>query len=536
MSQTLYYNGHIYTMEPGDQCRCEAVLVADGRILGAGALAAMEQLADAGVRRVDLEGKTLLPSFIDPHSHLSMLANTLHAVPLGDCTSYRQIVQRLREAVASGNLEPGQWVVGFGYDHNRLEEGRHPTRQVLDQVSSTRPVLITHQSGHMGVANTIALNEGGYTPQTPDPEGGKIGRDYATGELSGYLEENAFITFSSSASGLAPTFAQMLALCEKAQEVYLKHGITTAQEGMVKHQNFTLLRTLAEHGSLKLDLVGYVDLKDEAEIAKENPEYLRQYRNRLKIGGYKIFLDGSPQGKTAWLSAPYEGERDGYCGYPIYKDAEVERFCKIAMGEGMQLLCHCNGDAASQQYLDAFAAAKAALPDKDTCRPVMIHAQTVRPGDQLPRMKELGMMPSYFVAHTYFWGDTHLKNLGQERATRISPAASTLKAGIPFTFHQDTPVLEPDMLRTVWCAVNRISLSGADMGKAERISPLEALKAVTINAAYQYFEEDEKGSIAPGKLANLVILDQDPMEVDPMAICDIRVVETIREGETLYRA
>lgn len=145
-------------------------------------------------------------------------------------------------------------------------------------------------------------------------------------------------------------------------------------------------------------------------------------------------------------------------------------------------------------------------------------------------------MPSYFVAHTYFWGDTHLKNLGQERATRISPAASTLKAGIPFTFHQDTPVLEPDMLRTVWCAVNRISLSGADMGKAERISPLEALKAVTINAAYQYFEEDEKGSIAPGKLANLVILDQDPMEVDPMAICDIRVVETIREGETLYRA
>lgn len=267
-----------------------------------------------------------------------------------------------------------------------------------------------------------------------------------------------------------------------------------------------------------------------------NKDYAKKYHNRLKINGYKLFLDGSPQAKTAWLTQPYEGE-ETYCGYPLYDDEKVKEWILRAVNDDVQLLTHCNGDAASDQLITNYELAlkESTNPNKNNLRPVMIHCQTVR-NDQLDKMKELHMIPSIFVDHTYYWGDIHLKYLGKERGNRISPAKSAFDRGLVVNFHQDSPVIPPNMLQTIWSAVNRITRNGVSIGKEEGISVYDALKALTIHAAYVYSEEDEKGSIAPGKIADLVILDQNPLEIDPLKIRDINILETIKEGKTLYKA
>ena len=316
---------------------------------------------------------------------------------------------------------------------------------------------------------------------------------------------------------------------EQAQDIYLQNGITTAQDGFTKEAEWTLLHCLAGQKRLKLDVVAYPNLPDNRKIALEHPQYCKQYHNRLKIGGYKVFLDGSPQGRTAWMSQPYADASDGYRGYAVHTDEEVRSYMRQALQDHMQILAHCNGDAAAQQMIDAYAAEKTG----EDIRPVMIHAQLVRP-DQLARMGELGMIASFFVAHTYYWGDVHLKNFGEARATAISPVRAAIGNGVVYTFHQDTPVILPNMLETLWCAVNRISKGGYVMGEAQRVSPLEALKGVTLYAAYQYFEENEKGSIRPGKRADFVLLDRDPLQVDPMELRDLRVLATIWGGIVVY--
>lgn len=227
------------------------------------------------------------------------------------------------------------------------------------------------------------------------------------------------------------------------------------------------------------------------------------------------------------MRSPYADSTD-YCGYPTLTDEQVSGFVRLAAAKKMQLLAHCNGDAAAAQYLSAISEFSREM---SVLRPVMIHAQLLGM-DQLEIVKKLGVIPSFFTAHTYHWGDVHLKNFGFSRAAHISPAASALQHDIVFTFHQDSPVIEPDMMETVWCAVNRQTKNGALLD-AEAIPVLEALKAVTINAAWQYFEEDTKGSLAVGKLADLVILSADPLRVPKEELRDIRVLATYKEGEKL---
>lgn len=524
MTETIFYGGDIITME---DTACEAVLVRSGRIAAAGSLMDAEALAPKA-ERIDLQGKTLLPSFLDPHSHILSFASSLGFVSLADARSFDEIAAAVRRFCEASHKKPGQWVVGFGYDHNSLREKIHPTRELLDRAAPENPVLIANASGHMGAANTAALHELGITRDTPDPEGGRIGRD-GQGKPTGYLEENAFISMTSRVP--EPDLGQLAEQFERAQDIYLSYGITTAQEGRVQPGQMKMLDWLAENGRLKLDVVCYVDENEHAGLFEEYGKYAVNYRDRLKLGGYKILLDGSPQGKTAWMTEPYEGERE-YRGYPVHPDERVRGLVQKAVEEKRQLLAHCNGNAAAAQYI---AACEAYGDDKavQAVRPVMIHAQTVRP-DQLERMKPLGMIPSFFAAHLYHWGDTHRKNLGA-RAENISPLRSAASCGIPFTLHQDTPVLPPDMLQTVWCAVNRRTKEGVLLGGGERVSAEEALRGVTANAAYQYFEEKEKGTIREGKKANLVLLDRNPLKVPPEEIKEIAVLATIREGEVLYR-
>lgn len=520
--QRLFYNGDVITMEDRE---CEAVLVEDGRIKKAGSYEELKKMAAKDCQMTDLQGGCLLPSFIDAHSHFLQFANMLRFVPLQEAKSVKDIQESLRAYMKEKKIKEGEWVMGFGYDHNALAEKRHPNRQELDAVSDKNPIIIAHTSFHMGAINSMGLKEYGITDETKDPEGGLYGRD-ENGHLNGYLEE---ITFMRGPGVRIMDISGVDDYAVEAQKIYASYGITTAQEGFANHTDVETYTRLGENGRLMLDMVAYVDIIKEADTVRSRTD-LKEYSNHFRIGGYKIFLDGSPQGRTAWLSEPYENSGD-YRGYATYKDEDIDRYIQQALDENRQILCHCNGDAASQQMLDAFHHSRQKTTDT---RPVMVHAQTLRP-DQLPQLKEIGVMPSFFVAHVYYWGDVHITNLGLERAQRISCTGSALKEGICFSFHQDTPVIKPDMLETVSIAVNRQTKAGVLLGADQRISVMEALKAVTINAAYQYFEEEQKGSIKEGKLADLVILKENPLKVDKKDIGKIQVLETIKEGKTIYK-
>lgn len=532
MKHTLYYNGTIITMDSSNPIT-QAVLTCGSVIEKTGLFEELSAVCPKDTELFDLNGKTLMPSFIDPHSHLTSVARTLELVKLGDTLSFDDIKAAFQKYIDEKKPKKGEWIIGFGYDNNSLKENCHPTKELLDSISSENPIMITHTSGHMGVLNSAALSECKIDKGTKDPSGGVIGRD-KDGVPNGYLEEAAFISITSKTP--APSQQKLMELIVKAQDIYLSHGITTIQDGMVNKPEFSLLKAASDKKLLKADVVGYVDIKNSPSIYTENKDYHR-YRNNFKLGGYKVFLDGSPQGKTAWLNSPYENS-DDYCGYPIYSDEQLSEFIDKAISSDTQLLAHCNGDAACEQYIrcteNSCKKNHVSRSLEYTHRPVIIHAQLLN-RSMLPKVKRLGLIPSFFTAHTYYWGDIHIKNLGIERASAISPAKSASVNGIVYTFHQDSPVIEPDMLKTVWCAVNRYTKSSKILGEDERISVWEALKAVTINAAYQYFEEHKKGSITEGKLADLVILDKNPLTVPKDEIKDIEVFITIKNGVCVYK-
>jgi predicted amidohydrolase YtcJ len=563
---------HIITMNPA-QPQVEAVAVKGGRIVAVGASAAlMKSQRGKGTRVVDLGSRALLPGFIDAHSHIAQYDATwgmpvLSPPPVGDVGSVEDIVDRLRRHLGARRLPQGTLVLGHGYDDSLLAERRHPTRADLDRVSTVHPVVVIHASGHLLVANSQAMRKVGVSRDTPDPAGGLIRRDPA-GEPDGVMEELAGMPFLAllQRAGLERRLKHL----GEIQRFYASHGVTTAQDGISMPEDLALLGEAARRKRLILDVVAYPrwDLSRDvlegrralvlrppapgantpnwpttgtlpAEKAGETvPLVLGGYRNRFRMGGIKISADGSPQGKTAFLTAPYvhppHGQPADYRGYPTVTQEELDRWFDFSWTRGLPLIVHCNGDAAADQMIAAVRKAVVTHGPRDM-RPVMIHAQMIR-HDQVDAMAELGIVPSFFTAHTFFWGDWHrAETVGPERAAGMSPAAYAQTRGIAFTNHTDAPVVPPDQLMLVWTAVNRVSRSGVVVGPEERITPLAALQAITVNAARQYFEERDKGSLEPGKLADLVILDRNPLEVDPMAIRDIRVLETLKEGRTIYR-
>lgn len=527
----LYHHGILITMEQEGHIK-EAMLIEEDSIIALGTneeLLALQQPED---QLIDLQGKTMLPGFIDAHSHFVGLANSLSQCDLSEAISFADIVSKMKTFIKEHEIPAGQWVSGNAYDHNFMIEKAHPSKFILDEISTIHPIVIIHASSHMGVANSMALKERHIDADTADPEGGRYYRIAGSREPNGHMEETAFIDFENAMPMIST--AQMMKLLVKAQEIYASYGITTIQDGMVANPLFQLLQTASRNELLYLDIVGFIDLNHCRALTKEHKEYVNQYIKHFKIGGYKIFLDGSPQGRTAWMQTPYLGAEDGYSGYPVLSDAHLYTLITQAMEDGLQLLAHCNGDAAAEQYISQFEQVVKEHPHWELHRPVMIHAQLVRK-EQLKRMLVMDMIPSFFVAHTYFWGDIHIENFGIERAASISPAKDAQDIGLRYTFHQDSPVLPPDMMRTLWCAVNRKTKSGVPIGPEEAITPYEALQAITIHGAYQYFEEAQKGTLTPGKLADLVILDQNPLSVDPKSIKDIHVVETIKGGQTIYK-
>ena len=492
----LYFNGDIITME-GDAPR--AVLTEDGIIKAVGAL---EDFSTVDAEPVDLMGATMLPAFIDAHSHLSAYAISFLQARLNNCTSFSEIAVAITEYMTKNLVSKGEWVTATGYDHTLLKEGRHPDRAFLDRVCPDNPLLVQHISSHMGVFNSVAMSRLNI-------------------EGSGYMEEERFVDVIKG----IPQPQSPEAAYEKAQEGYASYGITSVQEGMFPKELTGIYKKL--QGKLKLDVTAYVEPKSAEEVYSAFPNADGRLDGGFRLGGYKIFLDGSPQAKTAWLRSPYLGSSDS--GKPTMSNEAVLSAMDLTVKNKRQLLVHCNGDRAAQQMIDC---AKH-FPHIDRLRPVMIHAQLLAPA-QLDELKSAGIMPSFFIGHIYYWGDVHLVNLGEKRASHISPAGSALNRGIVFTFHQDTPVTEPDMLCSVACAVNRLTKNGVLLGGDERIPVYEALKAVTINAAWQYFDENVRGSIRPGKRSDFVILDKNPLLTPPEEIADIKVIKTLKDDRVIF--
>lgn len=300
--------------------------------------------------------------------------------------------------------------------------------------------------------------------------------------------------------------------------------MTTIQDGMLVDGLKDIYQVLLNEDIFYLDVVGYPSF-EAYDFMNMYKDYIKTYRHHFKIGGYKMFLDGSPQNKTAWSIDPY---MDGTYGYPTLTDLQLKDNLKQAIKEDMQVLVHCNGDQAVQHYLDQYQ-----LVAKQDIRPVIIHAQMMRPS-QMQQAYQLRMIPSFYLAHVYHFGDIHKENMGEKRAQYISPLHSALLHHLPLTIHQDSPVLEPNMIESLWIAVNRKTMSGDILGKEECISPLEALKAMTKHVAYQYYEEDRKGSLKVGKKADMVILSENPLTIKPNHIKDIQVLTTIKDGKIVY--
>ncbi|MCH3971638.1 MAG: amidohydrolase [Oscillospiraceae bacterium] len=517
--KTIYYHGDILTMAEPQQA---AGVLTDGRkVLAVGEPKTLQAQAPEA-HLYDLGGCTMMPAFIDAHSHFTEVATGMLQVSLDEADSTAAVAEKVQKHIRENGIQPGEWVQAKDYDHSRMPGGKNPTLAQLGAMAPDNPLVIQHKSGHFGLFNAKALAAAGISAETPNPAGGTIGRDAAG--FTGYLEENAY--FAAVKKIPLPGAKTLLSVYRRAQEKYLSYGITTIQEGMLVKEMLPLYRLLLSSDLLKVDLVAYPDLETFPIVKEELWKNYKQYDRHIKIGGIKIFLDGSPQGRTAWMETPYAGETD-YRGYGTMTDEQVKAAMQLAAQNEVQLLAHCNGDAAAAQFLRCLAETEKDYPVLKTLRPVMIHAQLLRP-DQMDQAKQCGAFVSFFAAHVYHWGDVHIKNFGLERAQQISAAASAVKHGVPFTFHQDSPVIEPDMLETVWCAVNRKTKDGVLLGPDECIPVLEALRAVTINAARQYGEEAEKGSIAPGKQADLILLSENPLCIAPEKIRDIKVVKTIK--------
>ncbi len=532
----VFLNGTVLTMDAADRV-AEAVSVRHDHIDAVGSNDEVRRSITSGTVVVDLGGRTLMPGFIDAHGHfpgsgMREIVASLESPPVGSVRAIADIQEALRRRLAAGLS--GDWLIGIGYDDSLLTEKRHPTRADLDAVSAEVPIIAMHVSIHMGVGNGAALAALGIDRTTPDPPGGVIDRDPQSGEPTGLLQETAFAPAQNLL--FAGSLRDRIAIMRRATADYAAAGVTTAQAGAVGVGAIRSLSWASWLGLIPMRLVVWPEhARAGAAVLAGKLDRDAHRTDLFEIGALKIIADGSIQGYTGYLGAPYHTPHRGdatYRGYPAIGRDELREAVRAYHLAGWQVAVHGNGDAAIDEILDAVAAAQAARPDPDA-RTILVHAQMAR-DDQLERMKRLSVTPSFFSAHTYYWGDRHRDVfLGAERARHISPTRSAASRGLRFSVHLDTPVVPMDPLLLVWSTVNRVSTGGQVIGAEQRLAPTEALRAVTIDAAWQLRHEGDRGSIEPGKLADLVVLSADP-RADPAAIRDVRVLETIVGGRTIH--
>lgn len=541
VADQIWSGGPILTMDDS-QPRVEAIAIKDGKILALGSSEDLRQYQSKETVMQNLAGRTLLPGFVDAHGHAFMIglqaisANLLSA-PDGKVTD----IASLQKTLAKWSNEHADtresigMVLGFGYDDAQLTEQKHPTRKDLDTVSKDVPVLIIHQSGHIGVMNSKALELAGITADTANPDGGVIRRETNSQEPNGVLEEAAFF------GALAKQFSHMTAeqgqtLFERGAKLLSQYGYTTGQEGRATSSIVPLMQAAAAGGRIPIDVVTYVDVMENRDFIVKNASLA--YTNGFRVGGAKLTIDGSPQGFTAFRDRPYynppEGYRADYHGYSAVTSDQTFEAIDWAFANNVQIITHANGEAASDLLLAAIRTAKAKHPPKDR-RAVLIHGQFLRK-DQVATLDELDVFPSLFPMHTFYWGDWHRdRTVGPVNADNISPTGWVRERGMMFSTHHDAPVAFPDSMRVLSATVTRRTRSGDVLGPDQRVDVMTALKAMTIWPAYQHFEESSKGSLKQGKLADFVILSADPTAIDPETLHQIKVTETIKDGKRIYR-
>ena len=532
--------GPIVTVNP-DRPAAEAVAIVGGTIVAVGSDSdVMQHRGDATVV-TELAGKTLVPGFVDGHSHFCSLVDVqtqaqCASPPAGPCKTVADVIAALKAVQARRKLGPGKFVMGFGYDPELLAEKRPPSKQELDAAFPENPVILVHVSGHGAMLNTKALAAYDVTAATPTPPGGVIGREPGSNEPNGLLFETAFLPIFAKVPG--PGDDETLDILKTGQDLYLRAGITTAQEGATMKHQVDLLRILANRGDLKLDVVMLPFIAEiDAIFAGQPPRNETEYKNRLRIGGVKVVMDGSPQGRTAAFTTPYltdgpAGQKD-WRGELSFPQPVLNEWVKKVYDGGATLFVHCNGDAAIDALLEAHRFASGDDPAKPRGT-VGVHSQFIR-RDQLDKYKAWSITPSFFTIHCFYFGDTHVANRGRSQADFISPMKSARALGLRPANHTDFNVAPLDQLFTMHTAVNRISRSGQTIGADERVTPMQALEAITIDGARIYGEEAKKGSIEVGKAADFAVLSANPLTVPPATIETLRVEETIKDGQTVWK-
>jgi predicted amidohydrolase YtcJ len=542
IADEIWFGGPILTMnEAGDSV--DAVAVKNGIILAVGSSEDMTDHKDENTEMIDLDGKTMLPGFVDAHGHVFMigvqaLSANIQAAPDGEVNDVATMQRVLSQWASDYPERVGQFgmLLGFGYDDAQLAELRHPNRDEMDAITTELPAIIIHQSGHLGVMNSKALELAGYTAETKDPAGGVIRRRKGSKEPDGVVEESAFFNaLTKLASGVDAAAGPVI--FKAGTDLITSFGYTTAQEGRTDPNTVALMKATAasDDVDINIDVVAYIDyMVDRDMVVKEASA---DYLNRFRIGGYKLTIDGSPQGFTALRDRPYyappEQHREDYAGYSAITADQTFEAVDFAFANDRQIIVHANGEGAMDIHIAALRAATAKYGEADR-RPVLIHGQFARE-DQIDAYQKLDVFPSLFPMHTFYWGDWHRdRTVGPIKAEDISPTGWVVKRGMKFSSHHDAPVAFPDSMRILDATVTRRSRSGDIIGPQHRVDVMTALRAMTIWPAYQHFEENRKGSIEPGKLADFVVLSDNPMAVDPETLDQLLILKTVKEGETIF--
>lgn len=534
----ILYNGNIITMDKSSP-RARAVAVQGGRITAAGADSDILSLRKPGTDLVDLKGKTVVPGFNDSHMHLLGYALTLNAVDLSRCRSRGELVQAIRDFIRKNGIPPGEWVFGWGWEQTNFPDKRMPTREDLDLASCGHRLVIIRTCTHISTANTLALQAAGVFERPPAVEGGSVELDEG-GVPTGILKETA----QSLVLGLLPPLdkEKIQALVLTAMSNFIKAGLTSVQTDDLPHFSGDFRELLAAYG--ELDAAGRLPLRVNAQMLLPSREKLQDFLSLgrrtgsgslfYKIGPLKLLTDGSLGGRTAFLSAPYSDD-PANLGIPVLERALLENLVETAHAAGMQVAAHAIGDAAAEQVLDVFDRAQARHPRTDP-RFRMIHASVVRP-EHLDRFRQheiiADIQPSFVPSDSPFVED----RLGPERLRWVYSWKDLLDRGIRLSGGSDCPVESYRPLLGLHAAVTREDLSGHPVGgwrPDQKLTVEQALQIYTLGSAYSTFEEEIKGSITPGKLADMVVLSADITRIDPREIKDITVEMTVVNGRVAW--
>ncbi|MDD4337085.1 MAG: amidohydrolase [Firmicutes bacterium] len=535
-NELLLENGRILTLDPA--CHdTDAMLVRSGRVDCVGSREEAISRCYCKPEVIDLEGRTVVPGFVESHMHPSILATTLLDV---DCAyprakSVAEIVGKIAERV---KVTPkGEWVRGWGYDDSKLEERAHPTRWDLDRVSPDNPVYVRRTCAHMGVANSAALKISGVTADTPDPEGGRIDRDPATGEPTGLLMDRA-----QDLIAIPPYTDEevergfILALRKLSQ-----WGITTVHDMLVDRAAFATYQRLA--GSHRLPARVRVWLegvtfgsRDAGLIPFALGLGLRSgYGNEmLKCMGMKFILDGSIGGRSAAVAEDYVGGKDDKGILYVERD-ELSPLVTECVKNGLRVSIHGIGERAIELAISSLedAAGEVSIETVRTMRNRIDHC-VLPTQDHLRRIKDLGLVVESSTSFMYALGDSWISNLGYERACRTFPIRTTIDMGIPMAGNSDSPVCDGSPLLGMYAAVTRKTSSGQSLGTSEGTTVDEALLSYTTVGAYAGCEEDLYGKLSPGSFADFVILSDNPRSVPPEHLKDIEVEMTFVGGTRVY--